>query len=150
MPDPYNESVYYIHASSPASSGCHPHPKSHRPVVTTVAFSPAFLLCPLYPCVMTVNVVSFRVALKFGKLPSRTLVTLTKTLNKKEIRSPKWLMWLLLFLFLSTVVFYIEILLLLYHNCLSHSVECSVTHILQLSHIVWVISTVKVMNLAPK
>ena len=53
MPDPYNESVYYIYASSPASSGCHPHPKSHRPLVTTVAFSPAFLLCPLYPRVMT-------------------------------------------------------------------------------------------------
>ena len=113
-------------------------------------FHPHFFFAHYTLAWWLVNVVSFRVALKFGKLPSRTLVTLSKTLNKKEIRSPKWLMWLLLFLFLSTVVFYIEILLLLYHNCLSHSVECSVTHILQLSHIVWVISTVKVMNLAPK
>ena len=45
-------------------------------------------------------------ALKFGKLPSKTLVRLVKTLNKeKEMQSPKSFMRFLVFLFLFVNVY---------------------------------------------
>lgn len=127
-----------------ASSECYPHPKDITRLSQQLPFHLHFFLLTISLSDEWWTLFALGVALKFGKLPSKTVVTLIKTVNKlKNIISK---MCFFLFRFLPVIVFCITILLLFYHNWLLDIVECNMTNILLLSYTMGVVSTVIFMN----